>query len=117
MSLNQRRGYSTGLCVCPQLYYYIRHCTKFLYQYLRQNDRNVLFGIRLLRGIWRTCERDLAELCLRFGDKLIQQRRHRVIPLELINSNRDGIRKASEAFLISKGKTLEPYGMNRRDET
>ena len=40
-----------------------------------------------------------------------------IIPLELINSNRDGIRKAREAFLISKGKTLEPYGMNRRDET
>ena len=40
-----------------------------------------------------------------------------LIPLELINSNRDGIRKAGEAFLISKGKTLEPYGMNRRYET
>ena len=38
-----------------------------------------------------------------------------LIPLELINANRDGIRKAREAFLISKGKTLEPYGMNRRD--
>ena len=35
-------------------------------------------------------------------------------PLELINS--DSIRKAREGFLISKGKTLEPYGMNRRDE-
>ena len=45
-----------------------------------------------------------------------------------INSNRDGIRKAREAFLISKGKareafliskgkTLEPYEINRRDET
>ena len=33
--------------------------------------------------------------------------------LELINSNRDGIRKAREAFLISKVKTLEPCGMNR----
>ena len=40
-----------------------------------------------------------------------------LIPLELINSNRDGIHKARKAFLISKGKTLEPYGMNRRDET
>ena len=27
---------------------------------------------------------------------------------ELINSNRDGIRTARKAFLISKGKTLEP---------
>ena len=29
------------------------------------------------------------------------------IPLELINSNRDAIRKAREAFLIYKGKTLD----------
>ena len=29
-----------------------------------------------------------------------------LIPLELINSNRDAIRKAREAFLIYKGKTL-----------
>ena len=36
-----------------------------------------------------------------------------LIPLELINSDRDGIRKACEGFLICKGKTLEPYGMNR----
>ena len=39
-----------------------------------------------------------------------------LIPLELITSNRDAIRKAREAFLISKGKTLEPLGLNRRDE-
>ena len=38
-------------------------------------------------------------------------------PLELIKSNKDGIRKAKEALLISKGKTLEPHGINRRDET
>ena len=40
-----------------------------------------------------------------------------LIPLELIHSNRESIRKAREAFLISKGKTLEPHGINRRDET
>ena len=39
-----------------------------------------------------------------------------LIPLELITSNRDAIRKAREAFLIFKGKTLEPFGLNRRDE-
>ena len=40
-----------------------------------------------------------------------------LIPLELITSNRDGIRKAREAFLIpAKGKTLEPFGLNRRYE-
>ena len=40
-----------------------------------------------------------------------------LIPLELIKSNRDGIRKARELLFISKGKTLEPHGINRRDET
>ena len=39
-----------------------------------------------------------------------------IIPLELCNSHWDGIRKAHEGFLISKGETLESYGMNRRDE-
>ena len=39
-----------------------------------------------------------------------------LFPLELNNLNRDAIRKAREAFLIYKGKTLEPSGMNRRDE-
>ena len=38
------------------------------------------------------------------------------VPFEIINSNRDAIRKARETFLISKGKTLEPSGLNRRDE-
>ena len=39
-----------------------------------------------------------------------------LVPLELITSNRDAIRKVREAFLISKGKTLEPSGLHRRDE-
>ena len=39
-----------------------------------------------------------------------------LIPLEVINSNRDAIRKAREAFLIYKGKTLKPSGRKGRDE-
>ena len=39
-----------------------------------------------------------------------------LIPLELIKSNRDRVRKAREAYLIEKGKTLEPLGMNKKDE-
>ena len=40
-----------------------------------------------------------------------------LVPLELITSNGGAIRKAREAwFLISKGKTLELSGLNRRDE-
>ena len=79
----------------------------------------------------------LLALCIRNGGGLIDVMLHNVpsinpppflitllslaiilelIPLELINSKRDAIRKAREAFLIYKSKTLEPSGMNRRDE-
>ena len=39
-----------------------------------------------------------------------------LIPLELIKSNRDSLRKAREAYLIERGKTLEPLGMNNKGE-
>ena len=40
-----------------------------------------------------------------------------LIPLELAKSNREGVRKAREAYLIERGQTLEPLRLNRRDET
>ena len=40
-----------------------------------------------------------------------------LIPIEKIFSNRDSICKAKEAFLISKGRTLVPHGLNIREET
>ena len=36
--------------------------------------------------------------------------------IELIKCNRDSVRKAREAYLIERGKTLEPFGMNKKDE-
>ena len=39
-----------------------------------------------------------------------------LIPIEKIFSNRDSIRKAREAFLIQKGRTLDPDGLNIREE-
>ena len=38
------------------------------------------------------------------------------LPLEKLYTNRDSVRKAREAFLIHRGNTLEPAGLNRRDE-
>ena len=35
-----------------------------------------------------------------------------LIPVELIRSNRDSVRKAREAHLIDKAMTLEPHGIN-----
>ena len=40
-----------------------------------------------------------------------------LIPIEKIFSNRDSIRKAREAFVISKGRTIDPNGLNTREET
>ena len=34
-----------------------------------------------------------------------------------IKSNRDSVRKAREAYLIQRGQTLEPHGLNKKDET
>ena len=39
-----------------------------------------------------------------------------LIPLEKIHSSRDSVRKAREWNLIDKAMTLEPNGLNRRDE-
>ena len=39
-----------------------------------------------------------------------------LIPLELMRSTHDSVRKAREAHLINKAKTLHPLGINRRDE-
>ena len=39
-----------------------------------------------------------------------------LVPLELIHNNRDSVRKAREAHLIDRAMTLEPRGVNRRDE-
>ena len=40
----------------------------------------------------------------------------RLTPIELIRSKRDSIRKAREAHLIDKVKTLHPFGINKGDE-
>ena len=39
-----------------------------------------------------------------------------LIPIELIRSKRDSVRKGRVAHLINKAKTLHPFGINRRDE-
>ena len=39
-----------------------------------------------------------------------------LIPLQLVHSNHDSERKAREAYLIARGNTLQPLGLNKRDE-
>ena len=40
-----------------------------------------------------------------------------LISIEKIFSNRDSIRKARETFLIQKSRTIDPDGLNIREET
>ena len=37
------------------------------------------------------------------------------IPQELVKSNRDSVRKAKNIYIIDKGKTLEPLGINKME--
>ena len=39
-----------------------------------------------------------------------------LIPVEKIHSSRHPVRKVRESHLIDKAMTLEPYGLNRREE-
>ena len=39
-----------------------------------------------------------------------------LIPIERIFSSRDSIRKAREATLVIRAKTIEPYGLNAKNE-
>ena len=40
----------------------------------------------------------------------------RLIPIEKLKNGRDSFRKAREAHLIHKAKTIEPLGINKRDK-
>ena len=39
-----------------------------------------------------------------------------LIPIEKLKNGRDSFRKAREAHLIHKAKTIEPLGINKLDE-
>ena len=39
-----------------------------------------------------------------------------LIPLEKIHSSRESVRKGRESYLTDNAMTVEPNGLNRRDE-
>ena len=39
-----------------------------------------------------------------------------LIPIEKLKNGRDSFRKAREAHILHKAKTIEPLGINKRDE-
>ena len=40
-----------------------------------------------------------------------------LIPPQLVQSKRASVRKEREAYLIERGETIEPRGLNKKDET
>ena len=40
-----------------------------------------------------------------------------LVPLELINSSHDALLKAGEAYLIERGQTIQPKGINKHGES
>ena len=68
---------------------------------------------RAARTRARSGEHESPEAATSRSEKKSKERKKKKAlgPDQLINSNRDAFRKAREAFLISKGKTLEPSGV------
>ena len=79
---------------------------------VRENYQRVLAGARYLGGTyrWKSKPTTAAEHFLSTPNYTANDMQ--LIPIEKIFSNRDSIRKAKEAFLISKGRTLVPHGLN-----
>ena len=89
----------------------------------RANVRNVSFRISLLR--WPIDRRSIlnhqqlsttSPVSFHFNQAGHSINDVHLIPIELIHSKRDSVRKAREAHLINKAKTLHPFGINKRDE-
>ena len=38
-------------------------------------------------------------------------------PLQIVQSDRDSVRKERKAYLIERGQILEPHVLNKKDET
>ena len=56
-------------------------------------------------------------VCVLITLKITRPRDKLHVPLELILSNRDSIRKTREVYLIERGQTLELLGLNKKEET
>ena len=98
---------------------YMVHCNRCHKQYIgNQNDdlKTVLTSTvdQLTNKQNSSKFTTVSEHFLSNGHRVSHQR---LIALELIKSNGDSARKAREAYLIERGQTLEPLGLNRRVET
>ena len=91
----------------PQCTQYIGETKRHLHQRFGEHRRSILNYGHLLNPT-------LVSEHFNQADHSINNVLH--IPLQLIPSNRDSVRTAREAHLIDKAMTVEPHGINRRDE-
>ena len=98
---------------------YLIQCKKCHSQYIRETKRklNERFGEHRRSILNHHQLLNPTPVSLHFNQPGHSINDVQLIPLELIRSKRDSVRKAREAHLISKAKTLHPLGINRRDET
>ena len=104
-------------CKSKNLIYLIQ-CNKCKCQYIGETKRqlNERFGEHRRSILNDQQLSDPTPVSLHFNQTVHSINDVILIPLELIHSNLDVVRKAREAHLIHKGNTLFPLGINRRDE-
>ena len=97
---------------------YLIQCNKCKYQYMGETKHqlNERFGEHRRSILNHQQLSDPTPVSLHFNQAGHSINDVILIPLELIRSNRDAVRKAREAHLIHKGNTLSPLGINRRDD-
>ena len=126
MSCDQYTFYSTGqrfeikshiTCETSNVIYMIQ-CTKCNLQYIGETKRRLKdrFNEHRRPIINPFCSYTPTAVSRHFLISGHAEDHMILIPLEQLHTSRDSIRKAREAFLIHRGKTLEPAGLNRRDE-
>ena len=88
-------------------------------QYVGENKRGV--KDRFNEHRWTVDKTNIKSKPTNVSEHFLSHSNHshtdmQLIPLEKIHSSRDSVRKARESHLIDKAMTLEPHGLNRRDE-
>ena len=116
---NENRKITDSISCHSKNLIYMIECTKCHLQYIGETKRqlNERFGEHR-RSILNHHQLSITTpVSLHFNQAGHSINDVHLIPIELIRSKRDSIRKAREAHLINKAKTLHPFGINRRDET
>ena len=64
------------------------------------------FYVFNLVASFSTCSQSFYKICV-----------WEVLGANVLKSNRDSVRKVRKTYLIERGQTLEPRGLNKKDET